>query len=189
LKLSEQCIEQLLKEYKLPDQDVINIVCKGKIHYLNQKWNCTLLTKEVLQRTGIRDIINNNLHLERIVHEYNLAYYGNKSVLHYTADRKPWNYLNIENGDKWWYYCRHTIHYEDLLQYSLNNLKEIGQKILPLPYLKKISFLGIPLIRIKKDCSRTRFYFLGLRWLKITQKGNRKYFYFFRLKFMKQQIS
>jgi len=186
LDLSERCIEKLQesKQYIFPDQDVINAVCKDKIYYLGQKWNCICHAKSEIDNELISDAINKSNFLEQLVDEYHAAYYGDDTVFHYTSAVKPWSHPKIENGDKWWNYCRRTIYYEDILLAGASR-SQIGSPEVALPSpVEKFSLFGIPIMQKKINQYCKRFWVFGIRWFKILRANNVKSFYFLWFKFM-----
>ncbi|MBR3971596.1 MAG: glycosyltransferase family 8 protein [Ruminococcus sp.] len=62
-----------------PDQDYINAICKGKIHYLDPKW----------------DFMPNDSEPEM----------EHPALVHYNLFSKPWCYDNIQHGNKFWHYA------------------------------------------------------------------------------------
>ncbi len=71
-----------------PDQDYINAICNGRIHYLDPKW----------------DFMPNN---EKPIME-------NPSLVHYNLFSKPWCYDNIQHGDKFWIYAKDSGYIDTL---------------------------------------------------------------------------
>jgi len=186
-QIAEHCIEELKNGYSFPDQDVINIACKGKIHYLGQEWNCTCQAKELFQMPSAVDAVNHCAFLEKLAHDYATAYYGNKTVFHYVAEQKPWAYPNTAHAEKWWHYCRRTLHYDKILQGTLVKHQDGDKQIAVWPSEKKISLFGVPIAKIKYNNLRRSFFVFGVRWLKIIQDNNNKDFYFLRFKFMRKK--
>ncbi len=87
---------ELIKENKnlrCPDQDAINMACKGKILLLDICWN--------FQWGGILSqkfkIIVNDSYKE----EY-LKTVGNIKILHFTTACKPWHYPKERFASEWW---------------------------------------------------------------------------------------
>ncbi len=63
-----------------PDQDYINAMCNGKIHYLDETW----------------DTMPNDARKES----------ASPSLIHYNLFSKPWCYDNIQYGDVFWEYAQ-----------------------------------------------------------------------------------
>lgn len=92
----------LLKTYNLdtiaPDQDYLNILCKGKVKYLNESWDA------MPDYTKIENVNDINL-------------------IHFNMFRKPWHYKNVKFEDEFWKYAKQTKYY-DRLQDELKNYTE-----------------------------------------------------------------
>ena len=71
-----------------PDQDYINAICKGKILYLNPKWDFMPNESQPIMK--------------------------NPALVHYNLFSKPWCYDNIQHGDKFWLYARDSGYLEKL---------------------------------------------------------------------------
>jgi len=63
-----------------PDQDYLNAICNGRIHYLDPKWD--------FMPNDAKPIMEN------------------PSLVHYNLFSKPWCYDNIQHGDKFWQYAQ-----------------------------------------------------------------------------------
>jgi lipopolysaccharide biosynthesis glycosyltransferase len=74
-----------------PDQDYINFLCRGKIHYLDSGWN-----KQPKE--------DNYLPLE------------NQHLIHYNLYNKPWHYRGIPYEDAFWNVARLTPYYSDIVK-------------------------------------------------------------------------
>lgn len=85
-----------------PDQDYINVMCNGKILYLNEEWN-TMPTegKEKLK---------------------------NPKLIHYNLFHKPWCYDNVQYEEHFWNYAKKSGYYEQLVE-TKNNYSEEQKKI------------------------------------------------------------
>ena len=70
------------------DQNVLNVICEKKIHFLENAWNVQC------QR------------------EYNVDH---PFILHYCSHNKPWNTKGIIDAEYWWNYARSTFYYEKML--------------------------------------------------------------------------
>lgn len=83
----EEIFIQLLLAYNFntvaPDQDYLNFLCRGRVHYLDAGWN-----KHAIPG---RDIDESELHL-----------------VHYNMFNKPWRYDNVPFEEKFWSVARKT---------------------------------------------------------------------------------
>lgn len=91
-KIEEKFLHVLCKynfETVAPDQDYLNFLCKGKIHYLERGWN-----KHAIEGTEIAD---SALH-----------------VMHYNMFWKPWHYGGVLREELFWHYAERTDFYSQL---------------------------------------------------------------------------
>lgn len=81
-----------------PDQDYINAICNGKIHYLGEAWD-TMPNEKSPELIGAK-------------------------IIHYNLFSKPWCYNNIQYGDYFWEYAKDSGYYVE----ALENLKNYSQE-------------------------------------------------------------
>ncbi len=85
------------------DQDVFNIVCKGRIVYLKSGWNY------VMHCYREKELLNMSCCLEKtsifIIHFARPGY-------------KPWENIESEYVNLWWFYARKSPFFEGILNYS-----------------------------------------------------------------------
>ena len=75
-----------------PDQDYLNAMCNGKIHYLDETWDAMPNNaKPPLART---------------------------SIIHYNLFSKPWCYDGIQYGDVFWEYAQNSGYIEEIRAYK-----------------------------------------------------------------------
>ena len=84
-----------------PDQDYINAICNGKIHYLDEVW----------------DAMPND----------NAPPLENAKLIHYNLFSKPWCYEGIQYGDYFWEYVKNTEYENDALEFKKNYSEEQKQ--------------------------------------------------------------
>ncbi len=93
--LTEKFMKTLRQFQRLraPDQDVLNLVCRGQIVFLPPEWNLCWHWKEFLS--------------PRILNKYSV--YGSPgtppALIHYASDQKPWNSPEKEWAELWWFYA------------------------------------------------------------------------------------
>ena len=93
----DQFMHHASKQYLYQDQDILNLVCQGKIMKLPPKFNYTqtmyynMAYKKKYYPFSEKEIF------EAI---------SNPLIIHYTGT-KPWK-QRIERGDEWWYEYRHS---------------------------------------------------------------------------------
>lgn len=71
-----------------PDQDYLNAICNGRIHYLEPKWDFMPNESKPIMKSP--------------------------SLVHYNLFSKPWCYDNIQHGDKFWKYADDSGYYTEL---------------------------------------------------------------------------
>ena len=111
LKVREQCLEHLAEDYKRKerkliflDQDVMNIVLRGKIHFLDDRWN---FQWQYLWRP------------ETVFKEFRDRYSAAEKdawIFHYAGDKKAWSYPDFQYADYFWDTVRDTPVYKDLVR-------------------------------------------------------------------------
>ena len=85
-KIKDQFISLLCKyNFKTvaPDQDYLNFLCRGKIHYLERGWNKHAISENEIPREELY-------------------------LMHFNMFNKPWHYSGVQNGDLFWYYAAKT---------------------------------------------------------------------------------
>ena len=96
----------MLTRYNLdtvaPDQDYLNMLCNGKVHYLDETW-------DKMPDFGKR-------YDEKDLH-----------IIHYNFFRKPWHYSDVPYSDAFWRYAKDTKYYY-VLQEELANYTDEQRK-------------------------------------------------------------
>lgn len=77
-----------------PDQDYLNALCNGKIHYLGEEW----------------DAMPNE----------NKPPLSNPKLIHYNLFSKPWCYDGVQYGDIFWKYAQTSGFLEEIKEYKKN---------------------------------------------------------------------
>lgn len=104
--IKEKCFE-LLNSYKklmCPDQDILNVSCKGQVLYLDNKWNFQV-------GSGAYNI--------------NEKYLNPHNIIHFTSGKKPWNTAGIDLSKYFWKYAKESHFYEDILSTYLKSTLKI----------------------------------------------------------------
>ena len=108
-KLMDYTVNEVDK-IAIGDQDVINIVCKGKIKELDYKWN-----------------VQDSFYREKPEREFNpnckkiIDASLNPAIIHYTYIKKPWNNESMPRALDWIYYdClkNHKLHIYFCIKYK-----------------------------------------------------------------------
>lgn len=105
-----------LKRIKTPpchDQDILNIVCEGRVLFLSEEWNC-------------KSHVGRNLDVlqEKMLPEEYHAFLESRNtpkIIHYTSSDKPWNRPEPEEFDYlFWEFARQCPYYETILRRFLH---------------------------------------------------------------------
>ncbi|MDR0602851.1 MAG: glycosyltransferase family 8 protein [Bacteroidales bacterium] len=133
------------KKYYWQDQDIINIVCKGRIEIFPFKYNYTQIIY-LYAHTNSKFSSN---------HQNEIFDAEQKGVIHYTIG-KPWNSYCLR-GDIWWEYYRKSIFYDkDYYYKTCSSITNKNIDIMPLKMLPKFI-----LYRIRKKLFLIKSRFQG----------------------------
>lgn len=107
------------KKLKFQDQDILNIVCKGRIHYLSLEYNMTDYSYffSIRKPEVIKDLFSNNT-IDLAVNHGNIHFNGHK----------PWKKYSV-NFDIWWEYYRKSplFNQKFYFEFFYKRLNELDQ--------------------------------------------------------------
>lgn len=116
------CIKTLKHIHKpqYVDQDILNIVCNGKVQYIHEEWNVLI---------GIYNFIYDyKLYLDTDIQERYEKAIQNPKYIHYCGHLKPWQLPQLKNSEYFWKFAKMTDFYEQILfenaQYYKTNLRK-----------------------------------------------------------------
>lgn len=114
-------------KYKYQDQDIINIVCKGKIRHISPRYCCTYDMFRISAHNVPQEIFS-----EKEI--FDAQKFG---IVHYNGP-KPWKSI-CPNFDIWWEYYRKSVFFDEKFYYDFfhNKVNELDH----LPLLKRIKIL------------------------------------------------
>lgn len=95
------------QDYRYSDQDILNIVCEGRIKKLDLRWN--VLTDSGHSRRQIIQSAPADI-LEAYEQARQQPY-----MIHYAGSRKPWKHPKEDFASEFWHTARQTPYYEVLL--------------------------------------------------------------------------
>lgn len=100
------------KSYPCQDQDVLNILCQGKVKFLDWHWNVEW--QHIVLKNVIPIVIDE-------VRKDSLEAVDNPYIIHYTGHIKPWERRGIGYplAEYFWHYARQTVFYEEILARNL----------------------------------------------------------------------
>lgn len=109
--LYEQYKKHLGEKYKYQDQDIVNIVCKGKVKLISHKYNSTYTAIKYYQANNGKCKIDKS-------QEYSKLQPLEPVIIHY-AGAKPWNSFTLYWRD-WWNVFEETEFYSKDLEYKIS---------------------------------------------------------------------
>ena len=92
-------------KYEQNDQDVLNIVCRGRVQLLPSLYNFQLNHFS-------------NYMWGRKKTDISFEELFKKATLHYTWKNKPWNSLECVAYDTWWHYYKMSPFYDDMVYFQ-----------------------------------------------------------------------
>lgn len=113
--LMDSFLTMAKKDYLFQDQDILNLVCKGKILSLPNDYNLTNYAYEKRVLSGVE--------------------VGN-SIIHYNGP-KPWKDMCL-NMDLWWYYYRKSIFFDERFTYNYGMARPSYLSTMPLKQRLKL---------------------------------------------------
>ena len=95
--------------YRYSDQDILNVLCQGRVTYLDPRWN------HIFDCHGER--IRNVIVWDPVpLYEEYMEARKNPYIIHYAGFCKPWDEPSEEFGEVFWDYAGRTPYYEVLIQ-------------------------------------------------------------------------
>ena len=134
INFTEKCFE-ILKKIQKPmfvDQCVLNAVCAKFYKKLDPSWNVEWHLS--FQPSNLKE------NLKPIDYSRYFESFNNPFIIHYTSRVKPWNTPDIPLADRFWYYARQSVFYEEILYKNMLDItgKDIDSKISSMPIKAKI---------------------------------------------------
>lgn len=124
--LKQIFLKEAKKNYIFQDQDIINIICKGHIKFLSQKYNLTPYFYTLVKSKN--NILNKFYGSPALINKY---LNSKDCILHYAGD-KPWKTFTYAWTD-WWMTYRESIFYnqefELLVSHNILNEKPTWKAI------------------------------------------------------------
>ena len=94
--------------YRYSDQDILNVLCQGRVTYLDLRWNHIFdCYGERVKNVIVWDPVN--------LYEQYMEAKRNPYIIHYAGFCKPWDEPSEEFGEVFWDYAKRTPYYEILL--------------------------------------------------------------------------
>lgn len=105
--IKDKCIEYLntIERIQCPDQDILNLTCRGKVLLLGNEWNYQVGSGMYSAREMyLRDDL---------------------CIIHYTTGVKPWNSKEVDLSERFFKYARNCPFYEQILRSYLETTLKI----------------------------------------------------------------
>ena len=96
------------KKWQLLDQDILNVICEGKVKYLDMSWNV------MYDYAGVR--LNQIVRLApKWLYDMYIEARKHPKIIHYAGPEKPWLCPECDFADEYWSYAKETTYYEKML--------------------------------------------------------------------------
>ena len=132
----------LSRSWRCHDQDVLNMVCKGRVHYIPQKWNTLMSWKEPgRSRMDILKMAPRKLYEEYI--EARRQPY----MIHFAGYQKPWDVADCDFAEYFWEYAKNSSYFATLLSKCTTTLSEgavLRSSLKNIPVLRKAANRLLP---------------------------------------------
>ena len=105
------------REYPFCDQDILNKICYGKVHWIDNRWDIVADVDGYLSRTLYY----------WAPHDISTSFQKNKKtpkIIHYAGPTKPWHSPRYEWADLFWCACRKTPFYEVTLVQMMEDVRK-----------------------------------------------------------------
>lgn len=96
------------RDWQLLDQDVLNVLAKNRVKYVDMSWNVMFDWRYIRRK----DIIS--LAPKILSDEYDAAH-ADPKIIHYAGPDKPWNDPYADYADIFWKYARNSPFYEEIV--------------------------------------------------------------------------
>ncbi|MHB0819903.1 glycosyltransferase [Stutzerimonas stutzeri] len=115
-KIKMKCLRFLEENRDLacPDQDALNVTCKGMVKFIDQQWNFQW-------HHAVR--IKDKPLMTPLLDDEKTDYFSAKEnikILHYTSNIKPWNSPSQDLSVHFWQHARNSPFYMDILSENIN---------------------------------------------------------------------
>ena len=105
VEIQQELSQHAKIKYEMNDQDVLNIVCNGRVQLLPSVYNfqpshfATYLWRKAKSKINFDGLFK-------------------QATLHYTGVYKPWNSLECVASDTWWHYYKMSPFYDDMVYFK-----------------------------------------------------------------------
>ena len=96
------------KKFRIQEQDSLNALFEGRVHYIDTRWNYYIEVNEFIKKC-IKYAPSDS---EKSYRDVDKGAY----ILHYANNPKPWDAPLVRYGEVWWSLARRTPYYEEVLR-------------------------------------------------------------------------
>ena len=121
------------RSWRCHDQDVLNIVCKGRVYYIPQKWN-TLMDWQEPGRSRMQIL---KMAPRGLYEEYATAR-KEPYMIHFAGYQKPWDVVDCDFAEYFWMYAKESVYYPRLLRIIQRCLGEEGNTCEAAPVIERM---------------------------------------------------
>lgn len=123
--IEEKFFNELKKHDNLlyPDQDLLNIVCEGKVKFIEPVWNY------MWHFSRMQNSNNKDLHLPFEIYNDYIKNSATANIVHFTGDTKPWNANGLAFANDFWSFAKKSAFYKSIwdefltINENINKLK------------------------------------------------------------------
>ncbi len=144
------------KKFQLLDQDILNKLCEGRVHFVDMSWN-------VMVDCGgfrVKEIIA--LAPEHLRKLYDQAR-KSPEIIHYAGPEKPWHYPEMDFSQEFWQYARKSPWYEAILwhmsQHAANEIHSYYKKNEKHPVKDQIEKVRVATLKVVPEDNPARVSF------------------------------
>ena len=119
LQFLEHFIKQHIDNVKIYEQDMLNMLLKSHVKFLDCKWNCYTKSNNFIERCFSLSPLES-------VEKYNEARNSGGGIIHYAAHPKPWWNASVDMAEEWWKFARMCPCYEELLQIFIGKQSDVS---------------------------------------------------------------
>jgi len=106
----------------LADQDAINVACKGRILFLEQKYGCMTAEIMVDRLSKSKAVFQEQ---SELIADFHKANRSSSTFIQFIDIPKPWHNPRVEKGFLWWQYCRKTEVYATILSEMITEMTKM----------------------------------------------------------------
>ena len=110
--------------YRFSDQDILNVVCKGRVTYLDMAWNMIFDCDHFRWHEVIR-------HAPYYILDAYEEARKNPYIIHYAGFMKPWMNPEEDFASEFWKVARRTEYYEILLERMQEYIVSKNHRVIP----------------------------------------------------------